>query len=174
MAAQTVLSPVAADPTVRDSAAVYVEGLTVGLLGAATIALWFLALDTLAGRPLYTPTVLGTALFHGGRGLDSPGTLPISFETVVSFTWVHVLAFLLIGMGAAKLIDLAERNPSFGFGLVLMFVVFQYGFLQVSMILAEPVLHALAWPQVMAGNLMAALVMSVTLWRRHPKLVIEP
>ena len=174
MAAQTVPSPVAAAPAVRDSAAVYVEALTVGLLGAATIALWFLAIDTIAGRPLYTPTVLGTALFHGGAGLENPDTLPISFETVVSFTWVHVLVFLLIGLVAAQMISLAERNPSFGFGLVLMFVVFQYGFLQVSMILAEPVLHALAWPQVMAGNLMAALVMSVSLWRRHPRLVIEP
>jgi len=173
MAAQTVSSPVAAAPT-RDSAAVYVEGMIVGLLGAATIALWFLALDLFAGRPLYTPNVLGTALFHGGAGLESPEALPISFETVVSFTWVHVLVFLLIGLAAAQMIALAERHPSFGFGLVLMFVVFQYGFLQVSMILAEPVLHALAWPQVMAGNLMAALVMSVSLWKRHPRLTIEP
>lgn len=173
MAAQTVSSPVAAAPA-RDSAAVYVEGMIVGLLGAATIALWFLALDVVAGRPLYTPNVLGTALFHGGAGLENPDTLPISFETVVSFTWVHVLVFLLIGLAAAQMIALAERHPSFGFGLVLMFVVFQYGFLQVCMILAEPVLHALAWPQVMAGNLMAALVMSVSLWKRHPRLVIEP
>ena len=173
MAAQTVSSPVAA-ASARDSAAVYVEGMIVGMLGAATIALWFLVLDTLAGRPLYTPNVLGTALFHGGAGLENPDTLPISFETVVSFTWVHVLVFLLIGLAAAQMIALAERHPSFGFGLVLMFVVFQYGFLQVCMILAEPVLHALAWPQVMAGNLMAALVMSVSLWKRHPRLVIEP
>src|SRR3989449_5423278 len=37
------------------------EGLIAGLVGAATIAVWFLLLDSLSGRPLYTPTVLGTA-----------------------------------------------------------------------------------------------------------------
>ena len=32
--------------------------------GAATIAIWFAVLDVVSGRPLYTPTVLGTALFR--------------------------------------------------------------------------------------------------------------
>src|SRR3990170_227162 len=43
---------------------VYVEGIIAGLIGAATIAIWFLILDVLDGRPLHTPTVLGTALFR--------------------------------------------------------------------------------------------------------------
>ena len=47
----------------------YQEGIIAGTLGAATIALWFLVLDILAGRPLYTPNVLGTALFTGRGGL---------------------------------------------------------------------------------------------------------
>ena len=111
---------------------------------------------------------------RGGEGLGDPTQLPISLETVLSFTWVHVLVFLLIGIAAAKLIAVAERNPGVGFGIVLLFVFFQYGFLQVCMVLAEPVLHALAWPKVMAGDLLAALVMGVVLWRRHPRLVIEP
>lgn len=171
MAAESVLTPAATD---RESAAVYAEGIGVGLLGAATIALWFLLLDMINGRPLFTPNLLGTALVRGGEGLGDPTHLPISLETVLSFTWVHVLVFLLIGIAAAKLIAVAERNPGVGFGIVLLFVVFQYGFLQVCMVLAEPVLHALAWPKVMAGNLLAALVMGVVLWRRHPRLVIEP
>ncbi len=171
MAAESVLTPAATD---RESSAVYAEGIGVGLLGAATIALWFLLLDTINGRPFFTPNLLGTALVRGGEGLGDPTQLPISFETVLSFTWVHVLVFLLIGIAAAKLIAVAERNPGVGFGIVLLFVVFQYGFLQVCMVLAEPVLHALAWPKVMAGNLLAALVMGVVLWRRHPRLVIEP
>src|SRR5262245_22335347 len=92
----------------------YTEGLLAGLGGAATIALWFLILDTVRGRPFYTPTVLGTALFHGGSGLENPDALPTSFETVMSFTWVHILVFLVIGVAASRLIALAERNPSFG------------------------------------------------------------
>jgi len=118
--------------------------------------------------------VLGTALFHGGSGLESPDTLPTSFETVMSFTWVHVLAFLLIGVAASRLIALAERNPSFGFGIVLLFVFFECAFVLVTMVFAEPVLHALAWPEVLVGNLLAAATMTAMFWRHHPRLGIRP
>jgi len=153
---------------------VHTEGLLAGLGGAATIALWFLVLDTFRGRPFYTPTVLGTALFHGGSGLENPASLPTSFETVMSFTWVHVLVFLLIGVAASRLIGLAERNPSFGFGIVLLFVFFECAFVLVTMVFAEPVLHALAWPEVLVGNLLAAATMTAMFWRRHPRLGIRP
>ncbi len=154
--------------------AVYAEGLLAGVVGAAAIALWFLALDGVKGRPFYTPTVLGTALFRGGAGLQSPETLPIDFEMVLSFTWVHVLAFLIIGVGASRLLGIAERNPSFGFGIVLLFVVFEFGFLLACMLFAEPVLRALTWPEVLVGNLLAAAAMAAVFWRRHPRLAIRP
>src|SRR5256712_7026955 len=83
--------------------AVYAEGLLAGVIGAATIALWFLALDGVKGRPFYTPTVLGTALFRGGAGLATPDALAIDFEMVLSFTWVHVLPFVIIDVGASRL-----------------------------------------------------------------------
>ena len=157
-----------------EMSSVYAEGLLAGLGGATTIALWFLILDAFNGRPFYTPTVLGTALFHAGSGLETPETLPTSFETVVSFTWVHVLVFLAIGVAASRLIALAEQNPSFGFGIVLFFVFFQCAFFLTTMVVAEPVLHALAWPEVLIGNLLAAVTMTAMFWRRHPRLAISP
>ena len=69
------------------------------LIEAAGWPIWFLIVDTVNGRPLYTPTVLGTALFGGGAGLETPETLQPSFEMAFSFTWVHVLVFLVIGVG---------------------------------------------------------------------------
>ena len=159
---------------VLSEVSVYVEGMLTGGAGAATIALWFLALDIMQGRPLYTPTVLGTLIFGGPQALAGGAAIVPSFETAVSFTWIHALVFLLIGTGAAKLVAAAERNPNLGFGVIILFVVFQFGFFALSMILAEEVLHALAWPAVMGGNLVAAAAMAVVLWRRHPHLVIEP
>lgn len=150
------------------------EGMLAGVIGAATIALWFLILDTIDGHPLYTPSVLGTALFRGGEGLDHPEGLPVSFEMVLMFTWVHVLHFLVIGGVAAQLIAIAERNANVGFGIVLLFVVFEFGFVAACMLFAEPVLRALAWPAVLVGNLLAAAAMAVALWRRHPHLTILP
>ncbi len=163
-------------PTARESelSSVYGEGIVAGLLGAATVALWFLIVDTLSGQPLYTPTVLGTAVFRGGAGLDHPATLPISFEMVVLFTWVHALVFAAIGGLAARLLAFAEHTANVGFGIVLLFVVFEFGFVAVTMIFAEDVLSSLAWPAVLVGNLLAAGVMGAYFWRRHPNLRIEP
>jgi hypothetical protein len=175
MAAESRVS----EPTVTGGEApavlsVYAEGIVAGLVGAATIAVWFLILDTIKGRPFYTPTVLGTAFFRQGAGLASPETLPVDFEMVLSFTWVHVLVFLLIGVAGARLIGLAERNPNFGFGIVIFFVVFEFGFLLVCMAFAEPVLRALTWPEVLVGNLLAAAAMAAVFWRGHPRLSILP
>lgn len=154
--------------------AVYAEGLLAGVIGAATVAIWFLIIDTVNGRPFYTPTVLGTALFGSGAGLDAPAQLAPSFETALSFTWVHVLVFLLIGVAASWLLTFAERNPSVGFGVVILFVFFEFGFMLASTVIAEPVLHALAWPAVLVGNLLAAAAMAATFWWRHPNLTIRP
>lgn len=153
---------------------VYSEGIIAGVIGAATIAVWFLILDTIYGRPLHTPTVLGTALFQRGEGLVSPENLPISVEMTLMYTWVHVLAFCVIGGIASKLLDLAEQNLNVGFGILLFFVVFEFGFVVAASVLAEPVLHALAWPAVLVGNLLAATVMAIYFWRRHPNLIIRP
>lgn len=157
-----------------DMERIYLEGIVAGLLGAATVALWFLALDGVAGRPLHTPTLLGTALFRGGTGLASPETVPVSLEMVVLYTWVHALVFCVIGGVAARLLAVAERQPNAGFGILLLFVVLAFGFLVVALIFAEPILHALTWPAILGGNLLAAVAMGVYFWRRHPDLEIFP
>lgn len=152
----------------------YREGLVAGMIGATTIAVWFLILDALAGRPFHTPTVLGTAIFRGGEGLAAPEKLPVSFEMVVLYTWVHGLIFCVIGGIASRLLAVAERQPNAGFGILLLFVVFQFGFLLAVMMFAERVLHALTWPAILIGNLLAAGAMAWYFWRRHPNLTIRP
>jgi len=152
----------------------YEEGLVAGLLGAATIAVWFLILDSLAGRPFRTPTILGTAIFRGGQGLTSPDGVPVSFEMVLLYTWIHALVFWVIAGVAARLLRVAERQPNAGVGILLLFVVFEFGFVVAALMFAEAVLHALTWPAILGGNLLAALVMGVYFWRRHPDLQIFP
>jgi hypothetical protein len=159
---------------VPDVSRVYIEGIAAGLIGAATIAIWFLLLDALNGRPLHTPTVLGTALFRQSAGLDAPGNLDVSFEMVLMYTWVHALVFCMIGGVASKLIALAERDSNLGFGILLFFVFFEFGFIVVALVFAEPVLHTLAWPAILLGNLLAAGMMGAYFWRHHPDLAIRP
>ncbi len=162
------------DTYVNPKEGVYEEGLVAGLLGAATIAVWFLILDSVAGRPFRTPTILGTAIFRGGQGLTSAEGVPVSFEMVVLYTWVHALVFWVIAGVAARLLRVAERQPNAGFGILLLFVVFEFGFVAAALIFAAPVLHALTWPAILVGNLLAALAMGAYFWRRHPDLRIVP
>lgn len=152
----------------------YSEGIIAGTIGAATIAVWFLVLDTINGQPFYTPTVLGTALFGRGREVASLEGLEISWEMILMYTWVHTLVFAAVGGIVSYLLGLAEKNPNLGFGIILLFVVLEFGFIAVAFVFAEPILHALAWPAVLAGNLLAAAGMAGYFWLRHPDLVIRP
>ena len=155
----------------RDVTRLYQEGLIAGLVGAATVALWFLIVDSIQGRPLYTPTVLGTALF--GRGAPWSESAP-DLGMVLMFTWVHGLAFVVIGGVVARLLALAERQPSAGFGILMLFVFFEFGFIAAAMLFAAPVLRALAWPLILVANLLAAGTMGGYFWLRHPNLRVQP
>jgi hypothetical protein len=152
---------------------VYIEGIAAGMIGAATIAVWFFILDAFNGRPFYTPNLLGNVLLRRELSLDA-GALPISYEMVLIYTWVHGLVFCVIGGVAAKLLSLAERQASFGFGIVLLLVVFQFGLIAGAFVFAEPLLHALAWPAILLGNLLSGAAMAAYFLRRHPNLSIRP
>jgi hypothetical protein len=150
------------------------EGIIAGCIGAATIAVWFLILDTIDGRPFYTPSLLGTALFHRGEALASPESVPVSLDMTLMYTGVHFLVFCFIGGLASRLLGIAEQNVNVGFGILLLFIVFEIGFIFVALVFAETVLQALAWPAVLVGNLFAAASMGGYFWRHHPNLVISP
>ena len=165
----TVVSDSTKLSDVRD----YVEGIVAGLIGAATIAVWFFILDLYRGRPFYTPSVLGAALSLAGSARN-PATANISMDLVLFYTWIHCLVFCAFGGLAAKLLSLAERDLHFGFGILLLFIIFEFGFVAGALMFAEPILHALAWPAVLVGNLFAAGAMAVYFWRHHPKLKISP
>ncbi len=154
----------------------YLDGIVAGTIGAATIALWFLILDTIKGRPLYTPSVLGSVLFKPGAPLPALESVPISFQLVLVYTWVHWMVFCLIGAAASVLLRVAERRPEAGFGILLIFVLFEFGFLVGAMLFAEAILQAIAWQEILLGNLLAAVAMGAFLWRRHPHImkIIRP
>lgn len=178
MTVQSDATDAAASTTIPSNAPagvsrLYQEGMIAGVAAAATVAVWFFILDVFHGRPLYTPTVLGSALFRHGVGPPPEGP-PISFEMVVMFTWVHGLVFAAIGGVASRLLGLAERNPNVGFGILLLFVVFQAAFTVAALLFAEPILHALTWPAILVANLLAAGAMGLYFWRRHPNLRVSP
>jgi hypothetical protein len=154
-----------------DTQALYQEGIVAGVLAAAVVAIWFLIVDSLAGRPFYTPTVLGTALFGRGAGLEH---VTVSIGTVAMFTWVHGLIFAALGGIAARLLAVAERNPSLGFGIVLFFVLLQCGFTTVMVLVAPAIFTVLGWMSIFVANLLAAATMVMYFRVRHPHLTVRP
>jgi hypothetical protein len=147
------------------------EGFVAGLIGAASVATWFLLVDLVAGRAFFTPAMLGDALFWGVR---DPAQVQVVFPTIVGpiigYTMVHVLAFVAVGMVAAFLAYEVELFPHALFIVVVFFAVFEFGFYVILAILASPLLGALAWWNVAIGNTIAAAGMGYYLWRMHPKL----
>ena len=143
------------------------DGIVAGILGATAVALWFLGIDMIYGRPFATPAALGRGLVgilgpHGSEG---------TAVFVIVYTVFHYLAFIGVGLLVAVIVHFAEREPSVLAGAMMLFVAFEIGFYALSSALSEsPFFGALGWAQVATGNLIAALVMGVYMWRTHPEL----
>jgi len=141
------------------------EGTVAGIIGAMSVALWFLIVDSIAGRPFFTPAVLGASLFDllgagfGGRGL---------FTHVAAYTVIHFAAFIAIGILAASIMNVLDRKPSWIVGFVGLFIVVELCvFAAVGVLSRSPLFGAIAWYQLGAANLLAAFFMGRYLWRAH-------
>jgi hypothetical protein len=143
------------------------EAVVGGLIGAVTIALWFLVLDLLRGRVFFTPAALGSVLFLGAR---SAAEVQVTLGTVLGYTIIHGATFLLAGFLAATLLNQAERHPPILLGIVLLFVTFEVLFFGVLLIIAYWLLDMLESWSVLASNFIAAVAMGFYLLRKHPAL----
>jgi hypothetical protein len=146
------------------------EGLIAGFLGATAVALWFLIVDTAAGRAFYTPTVLGRALL----GVLGPAGAEGDLTRVIAYTIFHYLAFGLAGIVLTIVVHHAQAEPSILAGFLILFVAFEIGFYGLTALLSQhELLGTIAWYQIGIGNLLAAGAMGTYLWRRHPELRSE-
>lgn len=144
------------------------DGLFSGAIGALAVAVWFLIIDTLAGRPLFTPALLGTVLLHGGT-VAGQGVTVAPLE-VAAYTAFHFVAFLAVGVSMSWLMTMFERFPIVGFVMVVLFACFQVGFIALDAALGSQLLGQLQSWSVIVANVLAAGSMSVYLWKRHPRI----
>jgi hypothetical protein len=143
------------------------DGLVAGLLGAAVVALWFLIVDMVVGRPLYTPAALGSAMLYGAAAADA---VLVSPGTVLGYTLYHVAAFSLLGIIASALIAQVVKFPPLMFGLILLFVVFETFVVLLVALLGTWIMQEVAWWAILVGNLLASISMGIYLQKRHPGL----
>ena len=123
------------DATVR-------EGIIAGLLGATSIAIWFLIVDTVGGRPFYTPSVLGIGLLSvfGPRGDEG------MVAQVIAYTIFHYGIFLGIGMLVSYVVHRAEKDDTVLAVALILFVALEVGFYGLVAVLSQSrQLGNLAW-----------------------------
>jgi putative oxidoreductase len=156
------------DATVNTPHPLAREGVIAGVIGATVIAVWFFGVDLVFGRALFTPITLGRGM------LSIFGPVPASQSTVVlvlAYTLFHYAAFMVLGMVAAMIVSVANREPSILMGFVVLFAAIEVGFYAfVGLLQQATPLGSLAWYNVMIGNLLAAVAMGVYLLRAHPVL----
>jgi hypothetical protein len=143
------------------------EGFIAGFLGATSIAIWFLIVDAIEGRPFFTPTVLGIGLLSvfGPRGDEGV------VAQVIAYTIFHYGMFLGIGVLVSYIVHRAEKDDTVLAVALILFVALEVGFYGLVAVLSQArQLGSLAWYQVLVGNLIAAATMGTYIWRTHPEL----
>lgn len=143
------------------------EGMDAGIIGGLTVAVWFLFLDLLAGRPFMTPSVLGQIVLFGE---GEPQLAPPVFGAILLYTVVHFILFGLLGMLVAKLVHLAVESPFWRYGLLALFVVFEFSFYNVMFLLFAATREIFPFWSVLTANTLAAIAMGAFFWRTHPAL----
>jgi uncharacterized membrane protein YgdD (TMEM256/DUF423 family) len=142
------------------------EGLLTGVVGAVVAAVWYLIMDTAAGRPFATPNVLGQVFV---RGDTMPG-LHVVPQAVVEYTLLHFVVFAVLGIGLVWITHLASRNPSLRMGVWLGLVIGFLLFLGHLLMLANLTRQRLPWAAAIGGSILGFGAMGFLLWRRHPGL----
>lgn len=143
------------------------EGVITGVIGAVTVALWFLIYDAWRGKPLFTPALLGTAIFYG---VSSPLGIDITAGPVIGYSIIHVLTFIGFGIVAACMMMASEREPAIFIAFVSLFAAFEVTFFVVVRTLSGAILGAIGWWAIFTGNLLASIGMLWFLVRGHPQL----
>lgn len=144
------------------------EGLIAGVLGATTIAIWFLIVDVVSGHAFYTPDLLGRGLISI---LGKPPSMPDTMAThVLAYTLFHYAAFALVGIIVASIVHQSARTPAVLAGFLIVFVMFELGAYGLTGLLTETPFGGMAWYQIFIANLLATIVMGWYMWARHPGL----
>lgn len=138
-----------------------VRGAVAGALAATVVVLFFFVVDAASGQLLGTPAFLASVLL-GGEAVE-PGA-----AMIVGYTIVHYLVFIALGIGAAWFFDRVRTPPSLLLGLVLGFLLFDIVFYAGVGLAGVDIAQQLGWPALLAGNLLAGLVLVGYLGRTSP------
>ncbi len=143
------------------------RGVLTGLVGAATVAVWFFMLDVVAGQPFRTAAALGSALFLGAMG---PADVTINLGIVASYTAFHVVAFVAAGLVFVAFAEGIERAPSFLLLAIMAAIVLEAAAFTMVVLGAQWVMGSLGVGSIAIANILAVTSMGAYVWHTHPLL----
>jgi hypothetical protein len=143
------------------------EGFIAGVIGAATVAGWFLITDLIQGRPLSTPSVLGQVILYG---MTTPTVTPVQTGPLLAYSLLHLGAFVLFGILITEFIHLAMTSSLARFALMMLAVVFELFFLFMIYAVFNATSFLFPWWSVLAANTLSLVSMGYYLKRNHPGL----
>jgi hypothetical protein len=142
--------------------------VATGVIGFAAVVLVFTAADALAGRPiLFTPALLGGALFYG---VTSPSEVIIGPAPVLTYTAIHLFAFLILGAIAAGFASIASRHRHVWFLVVNLFILVLAHASGVVLTLTESLQGVVSGWLVASATTAAAVAMAAYLIWANPSL----
>jgi hypothetical protein len=128
------------------------RGIVAGLLGATALAFWFLIIDGSQGEPFKTPAFLAGALL-------GTGDISRSLGPVLLYTFIHYTAFIGVGLVVSWTLSKIYTAPNVFLGFVLGFALFDIVFYTSLSVTGVDVIAELGWPAVLAGNLIAGVIL---------------
>ncbi len=130
------------------------ESLCVGVLGGSAVALFFLVADLMDARPFFTPSLLGSVMFHGVSAED---VTVVHLDAVVYFSIVHIAAFMALGAAISFLVHEAELHSKHPVVVLLVLLaILEVGFFLVASLALPGVIAKLGIVRVGVANLLAA------------------
>jgi peptidoglycan/LPS O-acetylase OafA/YrhL len=143
------------------------EGIGIGVLGGASVATWFLILDVITRRPLFTPAALGSTLFYGAQ---SAGEVHRDFPTIAAYTLLHFAVFIGLGMLFVWTVEKVRSRPQQWLIALLGFILLDGLFAGTVAMFGVWVLESIGMWAVVIGNVIAIAVMVGATWATHPEL----
>ena len=144
------------------------QGLIVGLIGYATIAVGVSALDILQGRsPFFTVSLLGEWLFYG---LRDPNQVTVWPGAVFAYNGVHLVTFVAFGLMSSWLASISEHRPLYWYGALVLYLFVFVHLLAAVQLMTEPLRALIPLYQIWVPSLLAVILMSGYLLQVRPVL----
>lgn len=148
------------------------EGIVVGVIGFAAVAVFYAVFDFLAARGfLFTVNLLGEAVFFGLRDPSVLATpIAINLTAVLLYTALHLVIALAIGLFVSWLASHLEGPPrEVRLAALLIAAGFFVTIFGIGMV-SSPIKELLPWWSVVLANGLAVVVAGAYVLSKHPAL----